>query len=142
MTKSLVKYLLLFSFLLLALVSQTGKVSPYDQSSERVLGFSNSIDAISLESSQSEFFFRDASTTNSQRGRTPIEFSVVEVEESEDKLDAHKRSVVSNIDLSIICLALILASFQKYLAKRLPSKRQLIHFTSFKWFILFRVFRI
>ncbi|HEY9116626.1 MAG TPA: hypothetical protein VIN11_02305 [Roseivirga sp.] len=95
-----------------------------------------------LVSGHTDAFFHDATQVPLQRNQSPLEISDVEFEETEDEQEARKKSLCSSLALTILCLAIILGAFQNYLANRLPNKRQLIRFTSFKWFILFQVFRI
>lgn len=142
MLKKLVKHLCLFSFILLTLVGQFSARANHDQS--------QSFDAFEIQTSSSansifshtDAVFHDASQFPVQRNHSPLEISDVEFEETEDDQEARKKSLCSSLALTILCLAILLGALQNYLASRLPNKRQLIHFTSFKWFILFQVFRI
>lgn len=142
MLKKLVKHLRLLFFILLTLVGHFSAKANHDQSQSfhafeiQTSSLANSI------SSHTDAFFHDDSQFPLQRNHSPLEISDVEFEETEDNQQSRKKSLCNSLALTILCLAILLGALHNYLASRLPNKKQLIQFTSFKWFILFQVFRI
>jgi len=67
----------------------------------------------------------------------------VELEEKDDeKYNSLKRQADAGKFFLLLSFVLVLGYFHRLIKKRSPSSEQSYHFSFYKWFILFRVFRI